>query len=208
MSPAAAAKSLRSCPTLCNPIDSSPPGSPVPGILQARTSEWSAISFSNAGKWKVKGKSLSRASFLHISSPNFYEGWDFSFLLLKFPFGNVATQHFPWHLALDGHHQVRLERVSDLPHLVLEPHLFTLHQPGKWMLGSQPCHPLLSSSADAGFSSSGFDEVRRIVTRVTQTCQLSKSLVVKLEERPQKTLVSTHDPSECIVFSSSNGFCF
>ena len=57
---AAAAKSLQSCLTLCDPIDSSPPGSPVPGILQARTLEWVAISFSNAGKWKVKVKSLSR----------------------------------------------------------------------------------------------------------------------------------------------------
>ena len=55
----AAAKSLQSCPTLCDPIDGSPPGSPVPGILQARTLEWVAISFSNAWKWKVKGKSLS-----------------------------------------------------------------------------------------------------------------------------------------------------
>jgi len=45
---AAAAKSLQSCPTLCDPIDGSPPGSPVPGILQARTLEWLAISFSNA----------------------------------------------------------------------------------------------------------------------------------------------------------------
>ena len=45
---AAAAKSLQSCPTLCNPIDGSPPGSPVPGILQARTLEWVAIAFSNA----------------------------------------------------------------------------------------------------------------------------------------------------------------
>ena len=57
---AAAAKSLQSCPTLCDPIEGSPPGSPVPGILQARTLEWVAISFSNAGKWKVKVKSLSR----------------------------------------------------------------------------------------------------------------------------------------------------
>ena len=57
---AAAAKSLQSCPTLCDPIDGSSPGSPIPGILQARTLEWVAISFSNAGKWKVKGKSLSR----------------------------------------------------------------------------------------------------------------------------------------------------
>ena len=55
-----AAKSLQSCPTLCNPIDGSPPGSPVPGILQARTLEWVAISFSNAWKWRVKVKSLSR----------------------------------------------------------------------------------------------------------------------------------------------------
>ena len=52
---AAAAKSLQSCPTLCNPIDGSPPGFPVPGILQARTLEWVAISF-NAWKWKVKVK--------------------------------------------------------------------------------------------------------------------------------------------------------
>ena len=56
---AAAAKSLQSCPTLCNPIDGSPPGSPIPGILQARTLEWVAISFPSAWKWKVKVKSLS-----------------------------------------------------------------------------------------------------------------------------------------------------
>ena len=55
-----AARSLQSCPTLCDPIDGSPPGSPVPGILQARTLEGVAISFSSAGKWKVKVKSLSR----------------------------------------------------------------------------------------------------------------------------------------------------
>ena len=56
----AAAKSLQSRQTLCNPIDGSPPGFPIPGILQARTLEWVAISFSNAGKWKVKVKSPSR----------------------------------------------------------------------------------------------------------------------------------------------------
>ena len=55
----AVAKSLQSCPTLCNPRDDSPPGSPIPGILQARTLEWVAISFPNAWKWKVKVKSLS-----------------------------------------------------------------------------------------------------------------------------------------------------
>ena len=61
---AAAAKSLQSCPTLCNPIDGSPPGFPVPGTLQARTLEWVAISFSNAWKWKVKGKLISRVRLL------------------------------------------------------------------------------------------------------------------------------------------------
>ena len=57
---AAAAKSLQSCPTLCDPTEGSPPGSAITGILQARTLEWVAISFSNAWKWKVKVKSLSR----------------------------------------------------------------------------------------------------------------------------------------------------
>ena len=61
---AAAAKSLQSCLTLCDPIDDSPPGSPIPGILQARTLEWVAISFSSAWKWKVKVRSLSRVRLL------------------------------------------------------------------------------------------------------------------------------------------------
>ena len=60
----AADKSLQSCPTLCDPIDGGPLGSPVPGILQARTLEWAAISFSSAWKWKVKVMSLSRAWLL------------------------------------------------------------------------------------------------------------------------------------------------
>ena len=62
-----AAKSLQLCPTLCDPIDGSPPGSPVPGILQARTLEWVAISFPNAWKWKVKVKSLSH---VRLSRPH------------------------------------------------------------------------------------------------------------------------------------------
>ena len=57
-------KSLQSCLTLCDPKDGSPPGSPVPGILQARTLEWVAISFSNAWKWKVEVKSLSHVWLL------------------------------------------------------------------------------------------------------------------------------------------------
>jgi len=62
----AAAKSLQLCPTLWDPMDGSPPGSPVPEILQARTLEWVAISFSKAWKWKVKVKSLSRVRLLAI----------------------------------------------------------------------------------------------------------------------------------------------
>ena len=62
--PAAAAKSLQSCLTLCDPTDSSPPGSSVPGILQARTLEWVAISSSDAWKWKLKVKSLSCVQLL------------------------------------------------------------------------------------------------------------------------------------------------
>ena len=61
---APAAKPLQSCPALCDLTDGSPPGSAVPGILQKRTLEWVAISFSNAGKWKVKVKSLSCAQLL------------------------------------------------------------------------------------------------------------------------------------------------
>ena len=64
-----AAKSLQSCPTLCHPIDSSPPGFPVPGILQARTLEWVAISFSNAWKWKVKSESEVIQSCLILCDP-------------------------------------------------------------------------------------------------------------------------------------------
>ena len=63
---AAAAKLLQSCPILCDPIDGSPSGSPIPGILQARVLEWGAISFSSAWKWKVKVKSLSR---VRLSDP-------------------------------------------------------------------------------------------------------------------------------------------
>ena len=70
---AVAAKLLQSCPTLCDPIDGSPPGSPVPGILQARTLEWVAIAISNAWKWKVKVKSLSRVWLLATPRTAAYE---------------------------------------------------------------------------------------------------------------------------------------
>ena len=70
---AATAKLLQSCPTLCDPIDGSPPGSTVPGTLQARTWEWVAISFSNTWKWKVKVKSLSRVWLLVIPWTTAYQ---------------------------------------------------------------------------------------------------------------------------------------
>ena len=70
---AAAAKLLQSCPTLCNSIDGSPTGSPVPGILQARTLEWAAISFSNAWKWEVKVKLLSRVQLFEIPRTAAYQ---------------------------------------------------------------------------------------------------------------------------------------
>ena len=70
---ATAAKSLQSCPTLWDPIDSSPPGSPVPGILQARTLEWVAISFSNAWKWKGKVNLLSHVRLLATSRTAAYQ---------------------------------------------------------------------------------------------------------------------------------------
>ena len=79
---AAAAKLLQSCPTLCNPTDDSPPGSSIPGILQARALEWVAISFSSAWKWKVKMKSLSHVWLLatpwtatYQAPPSMQEYW-------------------------------------------------------------------------------------------------------------------------------------
>ena len=69
ISAAAAAKLLQSCPVLCDPIDDSPPGSPIPGILQPRTLEWVAISFSNAWKWKVKSESEVAQSCTTVSNP-------------------------------------------------------------------------------------------------------------------------------------------
>ena len=80
---AAAAKSLQSCPTLCDPIDGSPPGSPVPGILQARTLEWVAISFSNAWTWKVKVKSLSRVRLHGLQPTRLLRPWIFQARVLE-----------------------------------------------------------------------------------------------------------------------------
>ena len=102
---AAAAKSLQSCPTLCDPTDGSPPGSPVPGILQARTLEWVAISFSSdAWKWKVKVKSLScvrllatpwTAAYQAPPSMGFSRQEYWSGLPLPFPPPSLQTVNFP-----------------------------------------------------------------------------------------------------------------
>ena len=106
---AAAAKSLQSCLTLCDPIDGSPPGSPVPGILQTRTLEWVASSFSKAWKWKVKVKSLSRARLLvtpwtaaHQAPPSMgfpgkSTGVGCHHLLLLFPRGAIL-----WNIIFPG----------------------------------------------------------------------------------------------------------
>ena len=96
---AAAAKSLQSCPTLCDPINGSPPGSPIPGILQARILELVAISFTNAWKWKVKMKSLSRVRLLatpwtaaHQAPPSFEKQFD-QILRINKPSYPVAPYH-------------------------------------------------------------------------------------------------------------------
>ena len=81
---AAAAKSLQSSPTLCDPIDGSPPGSPAPGILQARILEWVAIFFSNAWKWRVKVKSV-------VSSSSRPHGWQPTRLLRPWDFPGKST---------------------------------------------------------------------------------------------------------------------
>ena len=110
---AAAAKSLQSYPTLCNPINGSPPGSPVTGILQARTLEWVAISFSNAWKWKAKVKSLSHVwllatprtaahqapTFMGFSRQEYWSGVPLPSppLILRPP-----TKGFDWVIVLQG----------------------------------------------------------------------------------------------------------
>ena len=116
---AAAAKLLQSCLTLCDPIDGSPPGSTVPGILQARTLEWVAISFSNAPKWKVNVKSLSRvrlfstpwtAAYQAPPSMGFsrQEYWSgvplpspsFPAILTLFQVHQTITLAFPWEIQI------------------------------------------------------------------------------------------------------------
>ena len=105
---AAATKLLQSCPTLCDPIDGCPPGSPIPGILQARTLEWVVISFSNAWKWKVKVESLSCVRLLAtpwtatyqvppsigFSRQEYWSG-------VPLPFPEYYLNHLNWFLMLE-----------------------------------------------------------------------------------------------------------
>ena len=92
---AAAAKSLQLCPTLCDPIDGSPPGSPVPGILQARTLEWVAISFSNAGnpKTSIRGKSKMQCNTCYMI-PLLFK-WRYMYLLVNAGEGREGKGDFP-----------------------------------------------------------------------------------------------------------------
>ena len=103
---AAAAKLPQSCPTLCDPRDGSPPDSPVPGILQARTLEWGAIAFSSAWKWKVKGKSLSRVRLFTIPRTAAYQAppsmgfsrqeyWEWGAIAFSTCIGRQVLYH--WH---------------------------------------------------------------------------------------------------------------
>ena len=94
------AKSLQSCPILCGPIDSTPPGSTVPGILQARTLEWVAISFSNAWKWKEKVKSLSSVRLLatpwtaaYQAPPSIGFSWQEYWSGVPLPSPNICIVH-------------------------------------------------------------------------------------------------------------------
>ena len=99
---AAAAKSLQSCPTLRDPIDGSPPGSPVPGILKARTLERVAISFSNAGKWEVKGKSLSHVQLFATPRTAAHQAsWSMGFSKQEYWSGVPLPS--PW-VELNGHY--------------------------------------------------------------------------------------------------------
>ena len=109
---AAAAKSLQSGPTLCDPIDGSPPGPAIPGILQARTLQWVAISFSSAWKWKVKVKSLSRvqlcATLVAKSCPT-----PCNPLNCSMP-GSFVLHHLPEFAQIHVHWDVLCSRAKDL----------------------------------------------------------------------------------------------
>ena len=123
---AAVAKSLQLCPTLCDPRDGSPSGSPVPRILQARTREWVAISFSNAWKWKVKLKPLSRVRLLATPWTAAYQAP---------PSMGFARQEYWSGLPLPS-----LEEISSLSHSVVFLYFFALNAEQGFLIS--PCYSL------------------------------------------------------------------
>ena len=139
----AAAKLLQSCPTLCDPIDGSPPGSPVPGILQARTLEWVAISFSNAWKWKVKGKSFSRVRLFttpwtaaHQAPPSmgfsrqeYWSGVPLPSLPVTLPHSNTYT-HTPF--TQHTTEQFQVSSHSTMDRMSLSPPKLMCWSPNPW----------------------------------------------------------------------------
>ena len=144
------AKSLQLCPTLCDPIDSSPPGSPVPGILQARTLEWVAISFSSAWKWKVKVISLSRVRLLvtpwtaaYQAPPSMgfsrQEYWSGLPLLLLSPYNFCALLSPSLHEMFPCISNF-LEEISSLSHSVLFLYFFALISEEGFLIS--PCYSL------------------------------------------------------------------
>ena len=105
MAAAAAAKALQSCPTLCDPIDGSPPGSPIPGILQARTLEWVAISspMHESEKWKWSHSVVSDSSRPHGLQPTrLLCPWDLPGKSTEW--GAIAFSEKPWHLTSKSLH--------------------------------------------------------------------------------------------------------
>ena len=135
----AAAKSLQLCLTLCDPIDGSPWGSPIPGILQARTLEWVAISFSNAWKWKVKMKLLSRvrlfatpwtAAYQAPPSMGFSRQEYWSGVPLPSPKGCTIKEIklVGWKWVLLGTQEVSNDEASGLSHQMAERTGIFIHQ--------------------------------------------------------------------------------
>ena len=118
---AAAAKSLQSCPTPFDSIDGSPPGSLVPGVLQARTLEWVAVSFSNAWKWKVKGKSLSRVWLLVTP-------WTAAYQAPQSTLSQIISVLYCAHLCMKCSLGISdfLEEISSLSHSVVFLYFFAL----------------------------------------------------------------------------------
>ena len=172
----AAAKPLQSCPTLCDPIDGSPPGCPVPGILQARTLEWVAISFSNAWKWKVKVKSFSHVSLLATAWTAAYQAPP-SLGVSRQEYWHGVPLPSPWPLLV-----IIKTEWSGQSYCPTEPHL--LH-PCKWESWNKSF--LLFPKFDA----KSYGMLRKIKTSI-KLIQKQKHLYIKDKKFRQVVLVSFH----------------